>query len=729
MRSPVTRLTVGTPFAYDGELWQVVALDGATIRARGDAGLIAVDVNELLASDSFRITLDKDTRDALTPGVLGQVQLAGGSAAAEKRIRCIYLLMTGFPNGQADAQHPEPDVQVGPQTGFTLEERIRRLAQREGAGRRTLERWLQHARQHGIEALTDRRYAGIQDPLGKCAAEVRSAILHVLSEQTNRSRSTDQEIVRQVRRLVEDRHGDTVPMPGQRTLERYVKHLRRGMGHSLSTKSRRSIANRPQRQYQPYVATRPFETVEIDSQALDLFALAEVPTDAEGADTLALHKVTLTAAIDVFTRSLVAWRFTVGDPSTQDAMLLLHDTVTPKPYDPSWGPKARWRYSIPSHMVVLSAIDSTSVDVAGVPVGKPDTVVIDNGSIFTAEAFVRACADLGISIQFSRPYTPTDKPHIERVFHTIKTQFVERLPGYKGSEPSNRGTRAEVEDRASLFIWEIERYFAEWVATIYQNRPHKGLAIPGVQRHNLTPNEAFDLGVVTSGYIPVPTSPQLGITLLEPSFRTVRDGGIEVEYLRFDSPILNAYRGRRSPFTIANGAWPIRIDRRDLSSIWFWAGDLHDPLKGEWIRVPCTAGLGDIPFSDIALGYVKGLLAESGRATGRHRKSEELRIELEAFLARVEADGPANRREARVAALDRSKVTMAAVDTLRRDKRTAKASRQRHPAVKPVAEPRITQVADAAVQQALRSIAEQGDLDTHDIGAGVELDTSRYEVE
>lgn len=726
MRSPVTRLTVGTPFAYDGEVWQVVALDGATIRARGDAGLIAVDVNELLASDSFRVTLDGDVDAYLPPGVLSQVQLAGGSAADEKRVRCVYLLLTGFPNGQADLNHPQPDGEVGPQTGLTLEVRLRRMAEREVVGVRTLKRWLSSARHDGTEALTDRRYTGVQDPLGMCSAEVRSAILHVLEQQTNRSRVTDQELVRQVRRVVTERHGDDATLPGQRSLERYVKQLRRGLGHSLSTKSRRSIAKRPQRQYHPYVATRPFETVEIDSQPLDLLALAEVPAEAAGDDMLALHKVTLTTAIDVFTRSLVAWRFTVGDPSTQDAMLLLHDMVTPKPYDPSWGPKARWRYSIPAHLVIVSSVDSDEVNIAGVPVGKPDTVVIDNGSIFTAEAFVRACADLGISIQFSRPYTPTDKPHIERVFHTIKTQFVQRLPGYKGSEPSNRGTRAEVEDRASLFIWEIERYFAEWVATIYQNRPHKGLAIPGVQRHNLTPNEVFDLGVVTSGYIPVPTSAQLGITLLEPAFRTVRDGGIEVEYLRFDSPILNPYRGERSPFTVANGAWPIRIDRRDLSSIWFWAGDLDDPLSGQWIRIPCTAGLGDIPFSDIALGYVKGLLAESGRATGRHRKSEELRIELETFLARVEAEGPANRREARVAALDRSKVTMAAVDTLRQAKRTTKESRRR-PRGRRNEAPHLTVASESAVQRALQAIADNTDLATHDIGDGIDLDTIRYE--
>ena len=80
-----------------------------------------------------------------------------------------------------------------------------------------------------------------------------------------------------------------------------------------------------------------------------------------------------------------------------------------------------------------------------------------------SQEFQDACVRLGISIQPTRVFTPTDKAHIERVFRTIRESFLENLPGYKGPSVYARG--ADVENDAFYFVNELETRFAEWVAS------------------------------------------------------------------------------------------------------------------------------------------------------------------------------------------------------------------------------------------------------------------------
>jgi transposase InsO family protein len=122
--------------------------------------------------------------------------------------------------------------------------------------------------------------------------------------------------------------------------------------------------------------------------------------------------------------------------------------------------------------------------------GLPELVKIDNGKEFKNRAVERFLVDLGIEASFSRPFTPEQKPHIERFFKTLSHQFLELLPGYVGH---NVGERQGIEARKSfahrfgedanlafgttLSPAGLQARIDEWCVNVYAQRHHEGIAL------------------------------------------------------------------------------------------------------------------------------------------------------------------------------------------------------------------------------------------------------------
>ena len=87
--------------------------------------------------------------------------------------------------------------------------------------------------------------------------------------------------------------------------------------------------------------------------------------------------------------------------------------------------------------------------------GVPKAVLVDNGSAFVAAPFLRACAVLGVRLIHARPRTPTTKGKIERLFRTVRSQFV-----------------VEVEARGVASLAELNTLFSAWVEVVYHRRVH-----------------------------------------------------------------------------------------------------------------------------------------------------------------------------------------------------------------------------------------------------------------
>ena len=178
--------------------------------------------------------------------------------------------------------------------------------------------------------------------------------------------------------------------------------------------------------------------------------------------------------------------------------------------------------------------------------------MIDHGKIYVSAHLRSVCARLGISIQPARPYQPTDKAAVERVFRTIREDLLAALPGYKGPDVYSRG--ANPEDLAYYFVDELEQILREWVAERYHRRPHRGLVHPDVPGLDLCPNDAFEMGIARAGRLLVPARPDLAYDFLPVTWRTIQHYGVELHGLRYDGEAINEYRNRKSTFTGATPA-------------------------------------------------------------------------------------------------------------------------------------------------------------------------------
>src|SRR6202011_3784401 len=94
--------------------------------------------------------------------------------------------------------------------------------------------------------------------------------------------------------------------------------------------------------------------------------------------------------------------------------------------------------------------------------GVPERIYVDNGSAFVDTWLLRGCAVLGVKLTHSTPGRPQGRGKIERLFRTVREQFLVEITG----EPDVVG-RHHVTDLA-----ELNRLFAAWVETVYHRAVH-----------------------------------------------------------------------------------------------------------------------------------------------------------------------------------------------------------------------------------------------------------------
>ena len=120
--------------------------------------------------------------------------------------------------------------------------------------------------------------------------------------------------------------------------------------------------------------------------------------------------------------------------------------------------------------------------------GVPDLVKTDNGSDFKARDTERLFASLGIDVEYSDPYQPQQKGHVERGIRTFQHDVGPLLPGFVGHSVADRkaiesrksfAARLGESDAdtfgVSLTGPELQKHVDEWALVAYQHRPHAGL--------------------------------------------------------------------------------------------------------------------------------------------------------------------------------------------------------------------------------------------------------------
>jgi putative transposase len=87
--------------------------------------------------------------------------------------------------------------------------------------------------------------------------------------------------------------------------------------------------------------------------------------------------------------------------------------------------------------------------------GVPKAMYVDNGSPYASKWLLRACGTLGIRLVHSEPGRPAGRGKIERVFGTVRREFL-----------------VELEARGVADLAELNSLFAAWVETVYHRRVH-----------------------------------------------------------------------------------------------------------------------------------------------------------------------------------------------------------------------------------------------------------------
>ena len=612
---PAWPLAVGGRLVIDGEAVFVSSVEGADVRGFTAAGEQVRFVLTRVVDNEAALACDEEWRFGsvlLDAGALSAAQLR----AAAELLGHLNEAWFGYRSG--DPLRPSPGE---PRAGFdpaqtTLGGRLEAKAVELGCSVSKLYNKRHELGRRGLGALIDRRAA--RSMVGpEVDARLRAAIVEEAKELADASDVRKMQFRARVASRLARESGEPLELPCSRqTFNRIVDEVLRPTGlFRRPAKSRRSAQSAPSEDLGSLVAERPGEYVAIDTTSLDVFAIDPFTFQWVGLD--------LTAAIDVCTRSILAFRLTPFSTQGVDLALLLSDLLSPTPVDGRWPADVPYPYCGVPENVVLRAFElPAGTPLAPRPTVRPGTVVIDRGRNYQSVVFMAACEQLRINVQSARPYRGSDKGWIERLFRTMRERLLEGLPGYTGPNVLARGK--DIEAEAVYFTHELEAIIGRWIAVDYQRRPHDGLRVPAAPHLRLSPNEAYEEAVGRAGFVFVPRDPDLSLRLLPVAARVISRAGVEVAGLTYDSPALDPYRQQRCRLATFDGKWPIRVDRRDLGRVWF-----QDPRDQRFHELHWRyAREVERPFGGSALTYVKRLLVESGM----QRPSEE---EIATGLARL----------------------------------------------------------------------------------------------
>ncbi len=96
--------------------------------------------------------------------------------------------------------------------------------------------------------------------------------------------------------------------------------------------------------------------------------------------------------------------------------------------------------------------------------GLPFRLYVDQGMIFKANVFTRACAELQVHHILATPQHPEGKGKIERLFRTVEDDFL-----------------IELRHAPLSSLQQLNAQFTAWVEEVYHVRPHRELGEPPLQ--------------------------------------------------------------------------------------------------------------------------------------------------------------------------------------------------------------------------------------------------------
>lgn len=572
-------LDLGARLVWDGVAFELIACDATTARLRAvEEGYVRVVlINELQRDPSIEWP-QRELRQVRTfdPQSLKALPLPQ-QAKIQLWLPHVTRLDQFLSSARRDAD----------ETNRIIAEIAHSIGQQTTGGSvdpRTVWRKLQGYRDFGALGLIDKRYRTkvhkSRDPL---LLEIVAAVCRQADKQSTGTRGR---IVDDIIYAIADRYGEKPPfdIPSARTLDRIVNEMPRAKHLTRSAKTRASLANRPQREFQQHESPRLGEHTQIDTTKFD----AEITLDNGSVTTRnGVERPEMTILLEIRSRTPMAAVLRAGGTKSVDLVTLLARALTPYERRPQGARETRELVSsawADPHGISQEELDRYR---SMVPVIFPENITVDHGKIFTSTAFTEACERLGISLIECNPYTPTGKPHVEANFGSVAEQFAQYLRSHVGRSVEHRGKDDAPHPPPTLL--QAQELLDDWIAVHWMHRPHDGLRDPLRPSRALTPMETVTLLRQITPDLVIPFGREEYISLLPREDRTIQDYGVNIGRRRYSS------RRLRDIVAVTPNAagrkWTIRRDPFNLYTVWLEYGEEFIPLH--W-----KAGDAEMPFRD-----------------------------------------------------------------------------------------------------------------------------------
>ncbi|HEX6957225.1 MAG TPA: DDE-type integrase/transposase/recombinase [Ferrovibrio sp.] len=308
-------------------------------------------------------------------------------------------------------------------------------------------------------------------------------------------------------------------------------------------------------------ATRPMEVIEIDHTLMDFWAV-------DYDNMVPLGRPWLTLAIDRYTRMVVGFYISFRAPNAHSVLKCLHQVIMPKDDILAQFPgiKNRWP-----------------------AMGKPLTIVTDNGSEFHSSGFLGLLHELNIDFQACPAKKPRYKGRVERAIGTMMRGFAHKLPGTTFSNVKQKGLQNPVK-AASIDLKDGVHLMLRYIVDEYHVKPHRGLG-------GMSPlakwNEYFGLqedGKLSKSKPVMPARlSDLDEIMTLPKYVPLTREGVRIAGLRYceDSPELYELINRAGkPDKVK-----VRVNHDDLSSVQIEDWDTHKYITVPSVDPDYTDGL------------------------------------------------------------------------------------------------------------------------------------------
>jgi len=324
-------------------------------------------------------------------------------------------------------------------------------------------------------------------------------------------------------------------------------------------------------------ADHPLDVLQIDHTPADVIIVDDVFRKAIG-------RLTLTIAIDVYSRALMGFNMWLEAPSAATVGLCLFHAMLPKE---KWLQARGLKTSWPCY-------------------GRPRKIHTDNAKEFRGTVLGRACKSYGIDLEQRPKGSPNFGGHVERGFRT----YLRKIQTLQGTTFSNVRSKFDydADGNAMMTIMEFEYWFTTYITKLYHTDFHTGI--------NDTPIARFKAGLLGVDGKPGIGLPEiftdeerLRLDFLPFFERTVQEYGVRIHDIHYNDDILRPRIHEMDPDHPKEARkFIFRRDPSDISVIYFW-----DPDNESYREIP-TAHRGRPPAALWEVKAAKRTQTAKGKA-------------------------------------------------------------------------------------------------------------------